>query len=33
LRSTCSLGLIVLAIGVEMVVHGIVDHGAVVKVR
>jgi multiple antibiotic resistance protein len=27
------MGLIVLAIGVEMVVHGIVDHGAVVAMR
>ena len=24
-------GLLVLAIGVELIVHGIVDHGAVVK--
>jgi multiple antibiotic resistance protein len=30
---TVVMGLIVLAIGVEMVVHGIAEHGAVVKVR
>jgi multiple antibiotic resistance protein len=30
---TMIMGLIVLAIGAEMVVHGIVEHGAVVKVR